>query len=308
MPRRHRGHRSRLAVLTIAAVGLGLGCRATSTDPGSKPPSHTKLDATAGIKADPGIIRAGFDPKVKPGQEVGVHMDMGRGHESQGQLEAAATDYQKALDSLEKPGHRGGSGRTPAADKATAHRKLAGVLDRLGRFGQSEMHYQAALKLAPDDPKVWNNAGYSYYVQGRWDVAERTLRTAVRLAPDDPRMATNLGLALVAHGKTDEAQAVLARTGGPAAAEANIAYVLASTGHRPEAANHYRKALALQPGLPVAEAALAQLDAAQRPAATLATIPPLPSDPSVGRASGPPRREGPSPGTPISRSALLDIR
>ena len=43
----------------------------------------------------------------------------------------------------------------------------------LGRFAQAETHYQKALKLSPKDPKIWNDAGYSYYLQGRWADAER---------------------------------------------------------------------------------------------------------------------------------------
>ena len=184
----------------------------------------------------------------------------GAAYEAQGQFEAAAVDYQQALAALDKPGGPRGSNRSIAEQKATAHRKLAVVLDRLGRFGESDAHYKAALKLSPDDPKVWNNAGYSQYIQGRWEEAERTLKTAAKLAPGDAKVATNLGLALAAGGKVDEAFAVLAKAVGPAAAHANIGYVLAATGRRPEAIGHYRTALALQPGLSSrAETALAQL-------------------------------------------------
>ncbi len=300
---RHRDEivRRVAAGLIASAAGLGLGCRAaghrpTGTD-GAPTSAETKakaktLDASTGIKADPGVVRAGFEAKAKPGQEVGVHMELGRGHEQEGQLEAAAVDYQKALDTLEKPGPHRGQGRAIAEQKATAHRRLAVVLDRLGRFGQSDAHYKAALKLAPDDPKVWNNAGYSLYIQGRWEEAERTLRTAARLAPDDPKVATNLGLALAARGKVDEAFAVLSKAVGPAAAHTNIGYVLAATGRRAEAVVHYREALALQPGLPAAEAALAQLaktggtTGTPTAAAPATELPPLPSDASVNRTSG----------------------
>ena len=48
-------------------------------------------------------------------------------------------------------------------------------MDRLGRFAQAETHYQKALKLNPKDPKIWNDAGYSYYLQAGWADAERAL-------------------------------------------------------------------------------------------------------------------------------------
>jgi Flp pilus assembly protein TadD len=214
-------------------------------------------------------------------------MEMGRGHEAQGQLEAAAVDYVRAIESLEKPGRRHGSAHELAGQKATAHRKLAVVLDRLGRFAESDVHYKAALKAAPDDPKVWNNAGYSLYVQGRWEESERALRTAARLAPDDPTVATNLGLALAAQQKVDEALKVLARAVGPAAARANIGFVLAATGRRAEAVTQYRLALDLQPKLPEAEAALARLAKDGEPSAMAKTadLPTLPDDPSIKQTS-----------------------
>ena len=40
-----------------------------------------------------------------------------------------------------------------------------------------------ALKLSPKDPKIWNDAGYSYYLQGRWTDAERALQDGRRSSP-----------------------------------------------------------------------------------------------------------------------------
>jgi Flp pilus assembly protein TadD len=297
MRRARRETRRKVAAVLLASVaGLGFGCQAatkrrdepgSTTAPGKE--ARKTLNASSGIKADPGVVRAGFEAKAQRGQEVGVRMELGRGHEQEGQLEAAAVDYEKALEALDKPGGPRGSNRSIAEQKATAHRKLAVVLDRLGRFGESDTHYKAALKLSPDDPKVWNNAGYSQYIQGRWEESERTLKTAVRLAPGDAKVATNLGLALTAGGKVDEAFAVLTKAVGPAAAHANIGYVLAATGHRPEAIGHYRTALALQPDLPSAVAALAQLgktgDGTVAASTSTADAPPLPSDNSVSRTA-----------------------
>ncbi len=39
------------------------------------------------------------------------------------------------------------------ADPALAHRRMAGALDRLGRFAQAEVHYQKALKVCPERPQ-----------------------------------------------------------------------------------------------------------------------------------------------------------
>jgi Flp pilus assembly protein TadD len=313
--RRHRHGARRLttAGLIASAAALGLGCQAAArreaspeiltTPTPARGAAEAKaqgkaLDAPAGPKADPGLARAGFEPTASPEQEVGVRMELGRGHAEQGELEAAAVDYRKALEALSRPGGARKGARAVAAEKATAHRKLAVVLDRLGRFGESDAHYKDALKLAPDDPRVWNNAGYSQYIQGRWEEAERALRTAARLAPGDAKVATNLGLALAARGKLDEALAVMGPAVGPAAAHANIGYVLAATGRREQAVGHYRVALALRPDLATAREALARLAeaggddgaGAATPAATAAATatpsPPLPADDSVDRTSG----------------------
>ena len=109
-------------------------------------------------------------------QRIHVHLDLGRVFEQKGNLEAALMEYQQALAACE----RKGVGRTRSADEALAHRRIANALDRMGRFAQAEVHYRKALHLSPRDPKIWNDAGYSYYLQGRWADAERTLKTAAR--------------------------------------------------------------------------------------------------------------------------------
>ena len=79
-----------------------------------------------------------------------------------------------------------GVGQDEIGGPGLAHRRIAGSLDRLGRFAQAEMHYKKAIGLAPKDYRVWNDAGYSYYLQGRWADAERSLKSAERLAPRSP--------------------------------------------------------------------------------------------------------------------------
>jgi Flp pilus assembly protein TadD len=175
--------------------------------------------------------------------------------------EAALTEYQQALAACE----RKGIGRSRSADEAMAHRRIAGALDRLGRFAQAEMHYKKAIKLSPKDPRIWNDAGYSYYLQARWSDAERTLKTASRLAPEDARIKTNLGLTLAAAGRPQEALPLLSQYSGDAIGHANLGYLLAATGQLELAREQYLQALARRPHPAVAQQALAQLDRIQHP-------------------------------------------
>jgi tetratricopeptide (TPR) repeat protein len=269
--------------LLLPAMLLGSGC-ATVVPRADR---SAKVHATSTPNSSPsdaGVVRTDFQAKLDPAQEVGVHLDLARANEAQGHADAAVAEYERAIAAGERSGHALGGRRPATAQQALVHRRLGGALDRLGRFAEAETHYRAALKLSPDDPKVWNDAGYSDYLQGRLDEAERALKTAAKLAPDDARVRTNLGLVLAASGKTDAALAALTRAGGPAAAHANLAYVLAATGRRDDARAHYRTALQLQPRLDAARVALAQLDADPVPAAAIANRSPA-TDPSLLRAT-----------------------
>jgi Flp pilus assembly protein TadD len=222
-----------------------------------------------------------FRPDVTRDQKIHVHIDFGRVFESLGNFEAALAEYQQALEAC---GHKG-LDRLRSADEALVERRIAGALDRLGRFSQAEVHYKKAIRLSPKDPKIWNDAGYSYYLQGRWADAARTLRTALRYAPDDPRITTNLGLTLAAAGRTKEALAALSRFTGDASGHANLGFLLAATGQVELARDQYLQALALNPNLQLAQRALAQLDRARQEetAATNAPAIPAPASHSLVR-------------------------
>jgi Flp pilus assembly protein TadD len=226
------------------------------TDPPPTPPAAPETVAVDLTKAhDPN----GFREHVTQDQRIHVHIDFGRVFESQGNFEAALSEYQQALAACE---HKG-IGRTRSADEALAHRRMGNALDRLGRFAQAEMHYKTALRLSPRDPKIWNDAGYSYYLQGRWADAERTLKTGLRIAPEDVKLKTNLGLTLAAAGRTKEALPILSQFSGDAIGHANLGFLLAATGQIELARQQYLQALALRPSLALARRALAQLDHAQ---------------------------------------------
>ena len=260
-------------ILTSLAMlaGLGGGCVLA-------PRRMTPPVAPAPIPASPAVAQDGsvpvtvnvtrttvgddttFHKTATDRQRFQVHLDFGRVFETQRNFDGAIQEYQEALKVAETAGHR----EFKAADRALDHRRMAAVLDRQGRFPQAEDHYKKAMKLDPKDPKIWNDAGYSYYLQGRWAESERALRTALKLAPDDARTRTNLGLTLAAAGRTQEALPLLSRAQGDAMGHANLGYLLAATGQFALARQEYQKALAMRPDLELPRRALVQLDRQQQ--------------------------------------------
>ena len=243
-----------VAALLVSSV---FGCQNVKN--ANPRPSKTTATSTGLSRPDVPLPKTDFHGEVRAEQKFNVHMEMARVYESQGRLEPALGEYEKALAASRPPGtgliRRAGD----VAGRALAERKLAALYDKMGRFAKAEAHYKSAQKLAPGDARVWNDVGYSQYLQQHWAEAENALKTADRLEPNNPRTLTNLGLTYAAQGKTDEALAVLTRAGGRAAAHANVGYVLAGLGLRDEAAEQYRKAILVQPELVPARQALVAL-------------------------------------------------
>jgi Flp pilus assembly protein TadD len=267
----HRAVRARAQtiVLTIcfgAWVALGSGCVVTPRRPQSAEPAalpqvpESASSPEVAAQIQQATKKTDFHAEATDRQAFQVHIDFGRVFESQGNFEAALLEYQEALTVVETK-RRGSLG---PADSALAHRRIAAAHDRLGRFAQAEVHYQKALALSPKDPRVWNDVGYSYYLQGRWPDAERALKMAAKLAPDDERVRVNLGLALAAAGKTSEAFPLLAHSAGDATGHANLGYLLAATGQFDLARRQYETALALRPDMELPRRALARLDRQQQ--------------------------------------------
>jgi tetratricopeptide (TPR) repeat protein len=254
--------RRRSALQVSAVVGiatlLATGCQALQE---RKPSSTAKTPEALG-PTGPATAKTDFKRDATPGQQYNVHLEMGRMYESQGNLEAAVAEYAKAAEVPSK--HAGAllsdGGKLGPSSEALAQRRMAGALDRLGRFAQAETHYNQALKLAPRDAKIWNDVGYSYYLQNRWPDAERALKSADSIEPNNPRVLTNLGLAFAAQGKDDDALAALTRSGGAAVGHANLGFIFAAMGKNEEARRQYQEALTIQPRLTAAQAALAKLD------------------------------------------------
>jgi tetratricopeptide (TPR) repeat protein len=157
-----------------------------------------------------------------------------------------------------------------------AARRLAVLYDRLDHQAQAMTEFRELLKKHPKDAGLLNDIGYSYYNRGEWAEAESHLRKAVAADKNLKRAWVNLGLALAQQGRYDEGLAAFGKAVTPAEARANLGFVLAAQGKRDEAKDAYRQALALEPTLKVAQAALAKLEAPPTPKAaesTTGTVP-----------------------------------
>jgi Flp pilus assembly protein TadD len=262
-----------------ATLVSSVGCQSVIQKPQAQPKPATPavpqdvVPNTVSVDVSRSLDETTFHKDVTPEQRVKVHLDLGRVFETEGNHEGALLEYQEALAACENKG----LGKTRSQDQALAHRRIAGSLDRLGRFAQAEMHYKKAIALSPKDYRVWNDAGYSYYLQGRWADAERALKSAERLAPEEPRIKTNLGLVLAAAGRPDEALPLLSQFSGDAIGHANLGYLLAATGQVDLARQQYLQALALRPNLDLARRALARLDQAGQQLASSSAPTPRPA-------------------------------
>jgi Flp pilus assembly protein TadD len=138
-------------------------------------------------------------------------------------------------------------------------RRLAVLYDRYGNFTKADEEYAKALEMFPKDPTILNDAGYSQYCRGNWTMAEDYLRHAVELKPDFQGAWVNLGMTLAQRDRLDAAMEAFAHAISEPEAYCNLAFVYTSQGKYSEAAAAYRQALRLNPGLKLAQEALARL-------------------------------------------------
>ncbi len=96
------------------------------------------------------------------------------------------------------------------------------VADQLGDHAQAQNYYEAALKIAPDQPEVLSNLGLSYALSKHLPQAETTLEKAVAQPNADMRVRQNLALVLALQGKFNEAQTIAARDLSPVDAATNV--------------------------------------------------------------------------------------
>ncbi len=139
-------------------------------------------------------------------------------------------------------------------------RRLAVLYDRTDQQAKAMNEYQELLKKRPKDSGLLNDMGYSFYNRGQWAEAETYLLRSVTADKSNKRAWVNLGMAQAQLGKTGQAVTSFEKAVSQAEAQANLGFVFVTQGNRTEAIAAYRRALALEPTLPIAQAAITRLE------------------------------------------------
>ena len=106
----------------------------------------------------------------------------------------------------------------------------------------------------PQNPRAWNNLGYSYYKAGQFDLAITSYQRAIELLPTYSVTHLNLGEVRIAQGRYQEAithlSEALRLNADNADAHNDLGYALQKLGDREKAMEHFRAAIRLRPDHP----------------------------------------------------------
>ena len=115
-------------------------------------------------------------------------------------------------------------------------------------------HYNAARKMAPDDPAALYNIGNAFARLGDWPEAIRNYQRALQILPDQPKVMDNLGIALAHCKQIDDAiscfRAALKLDPDFADAQNNLGSALYMQGNYVEAAKAFYAAVQNAPSNP----------------------------------------------------------
>jgi tetratricopeptide (TPR) repeat protein len=150
---------------------------------------------------------------------IAENLNCGHREAALNHLEQAEACYRKVLEL--DPEH------------AVANHRLAILLDRRGDFAASEKCYLKAMQRDTNDPDLWSDLGYSYFLQGRQAESERCLLAAVRANPLHQKALDNLSLLYAKLGDRDRAFEILKQSFGEVEARNRIARLF--PGERPTA-------------------------------------------------------------------------
>lgn len=170
------------------------------------------------------------------------HVKAGNRAMETGDVEQAAEHYRRAVEA--------------DPEDSLAQYNLGFALARLGRADEAEAQFRKAIELDPDYRNAHFNLASTLGKEGRWEEAAEHYHRAYEIDQDDRQAHLEWARALAALGRTDQAVKELEAVTGeaetyeaPLAAEAHtvLAALLEARGRPEEAAEHYRRAKALDP-------------------------------------------------------------
>jgi protein O-mannosyl-transferase len=123
-----------------------------------------------------------------------------------------------------------------------------------GDLKQALEHYNAARKMAPDDPTALFNVGNAFARLGDWPEAIRNYQRSLQIRPNQPDVLDNLGIALAQNKQVTEAipffEAALKLDPDFADAQNNLGSALFMQGNYVEAARNFYAAVQNAPSNP----------------------------------------------------------
>lgn len=107
--------------------------------------------------------------------------------------------------------------------------------------------FKAAVEMAKDNAEYLNNYGFLLFKNKDFNEATKYLKRAVKISPNDARIWNNLAYAQCERGKFDDAFQSFVRGGGEFDAHVNVAAQLWSHGEGKAAIQHLEAARAMRP-------------------------------------------------------------
>lgn len=147
-------------------------------------------------------------------QTLEVQLAFARTLERQGDLDQSENAYRDVLN------------RYP--DQDIAIHRLAVIADQRQRYKESAELFQQALQRQPENPDLFCDIGYSFYLQHLWTEAEVNYRHAVSLHAHHERAHNHLGMLLAQTDREKEAIAEF-RLAGCSETESHLNLALALT-------------------------------------------------------------------------------
>jgi tetratricopeptide (TPR) repeat protein len=207
--------------------------------------SHNAATQAQNQKLSP-VDEASLPVAKDPPLKANTRFAAGQVAESQGNFDAAISEYNKALDI--DPKH------------LPSLYRLGVIYAQFKKYDQSIAIWKHYIAISNDAPEGYGNLGYCYELDTQPELAEATYKLGLEKDPKNANCRTNYGLMLARKGKIQEA----VRLWDPVLSDAEIHYDLAGIyaldGRKQEAKAEYKKALASDPTLIDARARLSELD------------------------------------------------